>query len=115
MSHELLMAYEFSQLTQQRRTVARADLEAILAAGHVAVVERQPRYCGITDAMLPGTNDRLVAVVATTDGARILAEALTEGHYEACGDGHFEVWDRMPDPLGRFAAPLPQSMDEVPF
>lgn len=101
MSSLLQDLYQLGQSQTPQRGIASAELEAIFAQGFAAVVEVQPRFCPYTDGLLPGTDKRLAAVVLNAEAGAVLASALSEGHYEECGDGHFEVWTSLPELGGR--------------
>lgn len=74
MSHELQMAYQFSQLTTDRNPDADA-IGAALDVGLFVVVMHHHDYCRFTDASLPGTTRRLASV---TPDARATYRTLEE-------------------------------------
>lgn len=120
MSHELRALYDLGQSITPKRSVSATELTLIIREGFVAVVKRQPRYCPYTDAMLPGTDDRIVAVVLNAECGAILAQAFAEANYEYCGDGSFEVWLHVPNDSvfrgGSFPTwPTAAEEDALPF
>ena len=76
MSHELQMAYQFSQLTTDRNPDADA-IGAALDLGLFVVVMHCHDYCRLTDASLPGTTRRLATVTHDTKATyRALEQAI---------------------------------------
>lgn len=83
MSSELQLAYEHSMLTTEQRRPDPRDVDQLLRCGFFLVLGRVPRYCRITDAMLPGYDEFIEKACPTRAEAQAEAARIEE---ESCGD-----------------------------
>jgi hypothetical protein len=76
-ANELQAGYALSQIYQPRRVADPAEIDRLIRNGFTVVVVEVARYCGHTDALLPGCD----SYIAGAHPTRALALAAVEAAY----------------------------------